>query len=143
MVSWTFSVKGTIERYKKACSDAVNPPTVTEANTQVPFFFCNLVRYHSCIAFLLLLLSFFLFLWWAIINVEKVISFKNVYIYVVYCFYDDQLCIRVKRTLLTKFLTFTPKNKTLLTKRVDSWNALRRFWYLYAWNSSVLSARSL
>ncbi|CAN7062017.1 unnamed protein product [Brassica oleracea var. botrytis] len=28
------SVKGTIERYKKACSDAVNPPTVTEANTQ-------------------------------------------------------------------------------------------------------------
>ncbi|KAH0928311.1 hypothetical protein HID58_014038 [Brassica napus] len=27
-------VKGTIERYKKACSDAVNPPTVTEANTQ-------------------------------------------------------------------------------------------------------------
>ncbi|CAN6978357.1 hypothetical protein BRARA_I04053 [Brassica rapa] len=25
------SVKGTIERYKKACSDAVNPPTVTEA----------------------------------------------------------------------------------------------------------------
>ncbi|KAG5386366.1 hypothetical protein IGI04_037836, partial [Brassica rapa subsp. trilocularis] len=24
-------VKGTIERYKKACSDAVNPPTVTEA----------------------------------------------------------------------------------------------------------------
>ncbi|KAG5379767.1 hypothetical protein IGI04_027609 [Brassica rapa subsp. trilocularis] len=29
-----FSVKGTIERYKKACSDAVNPPSVTEANTQ-------------------------------------------------------------------------------------------------------------
>ncbi|KAL0714853.1 hypothetical protein Bca4012_021832 [Brassica carinata] len=28
------SVKGTIERYKKACSDAFNPPTVTEANTQ-------------------------------------------------------------------------------------------------------------
>ncbi|CAE6045980.1 unnamed protein product [Arabidopsis arenosa] len=28
------SVRGTIERYKKACSDAVNPPTVTEANTQ-------------------------------------------------------------------------------------------------------------
>nr|VDD62283.1 unnamed protein product [Brassica oleracea] len=28
------SVKGTIERYKKACSDAVNPPSVTEANTQ-------------------------------------------------------------------------------------------------------------
>ncbi|KAH0912372.1 hypothetical protein HID58_035693 [Brassica napus] len=28
------SVKGTIERYKKACSDAVNPPTVTEANTK-------------------------------------------------------------------------------------------------------------
>ncbi|KAG2252274.1 hypothetical protein Bca52824_082410 [Brassica carinata] len=27
------SVKGTIERYK-ACSDAVNPPSVTEANTQ-------------------------------------------------------------------------------------------------------------
>nr|VDC62963.1 unnamed protein product [Brassica rapa] len=27
-------VKGTIERYKKACSDAVNPPTVTEANTK-------------------------------------------------------------------------------------------------------------
>ncbi|KAF3581684.1 hypothetical protein DY000_02032298, partial [Brassica cretica] len=27
-------VKGTIERYKKACSDAVNPPTITEANTQ-------------------------------------------------------------------------------------------------------------
>ncbi|KAG5399676.1 hypothetical protein IGI04_014283 [Brassica rapa subsp. trilocularis] len=32
------SVKGTIERYKKACSDAVNPPTVTEANTQVHYF---------------------------------------------------------------------------------------------------------
>ncbi|KAF8087425.1 hypothetical protein N665_0585s0006 [Sinapis alba] len=28
------SVRGTIERYKKACSDAVNPPSVTEANTQ-------------------------------------------------------------------------------------------------------------
>nr|AAU82079.1 SHATTERPROOF2 [Arabidopsis thaliana] len=28
------SVRGTIERYKKACSDAVNPPTITEANTQ-------------------------------------------------------------------------------------------------------------
>ncbi|KAG5395728.1 hypothetical protein IGI04_017542 [Brassica rapa subsp. trilocularis] len=27
-------VRGTIERYKKACSDAVNPPSVTEANTQ-------------------------------------------------------------------------------------------------------------
>ncbi|XP_056845208.1 agamous-like MADS-box protein AGL5 isoform X3 [Raphanus sativus] len=31
------SVRGTIERYKKACSDAVNPPSVTEANTQVSF----------------------------------------------------------------------------------------------------------
>nr|CBY05398.1 SHATTERPROOF1-like protein [Lepidium appelianum] len=28
------SVRGTIERYKKACSDALNPPSVTEANTQ-------------------------------------------------------------------------------------------------------------
>jgi len=32
------SVRGTIERYKKACSDAVNPPSVTEANTQVPIY---------------------------------------------------------------------------------------------------------
>ena len=31
-------MKGTIERYKKACSDAVNPPTITEANTQVHYF---------------------------------------------------------------------------------------------------------
>ncbi|KAL0739898.1 hypothetical protein Bca4012_081411 [Brassica carinata] len=30
----TNSVRGTIERYKKDCSDAVNPPSVTEANTQ-------------------------------------------------------------------------------------------------------------
>ncbi|CAH8356985.1 unnamed protein product [Eruca vesicaria subsp. sativa] len=32
----TFQIQeGTIERYKKACSDAVNPPIVTEANTQI------------------------------------------------------------------------------------------------------------
>lgn len=30
-----FSVKGTIERYKKANSDAPNPASVSEANTQV------------------------------------------------------------------------------------------------------------
>ncbi|KAG2241527.1 hypothetical protein Bca52824_096489 [Brassica carinata] len=38
------SVRGTIERYKKACSDAVNPPSVTEANTQFQFHFLTLLN---------------------------------------------------------------------------------------------------